>query len=68
MQLASVRVAHEQGVNLLAGTDNLFHGSSLHWELEYFVQAGVPPLEVLRIATQEAAAAVGADDHLGTLE
>ena len=53
----------------LTGTDNnRFAGSSLHWELEYFVQAGIPPLDVLRIATQEAAAAVGADDHLGTLE
>jgi imidazolonepropionase-like amidohydrolase len=68
MQLASIRAAHEQGVNLLAGTDNLFYGSSLHWELEYFVQAGVPPLDVLHIATQQAAEAVGADDDLGTLE
>ncbi len=36
--------------------------------MEHFVQAGLPPLEVLRIATQEAAAAVGAEDDLGTLE
>jgi imidazolonepropionase-like amidohydrolase len=36
--------------------------------LEHFVQAGLPPLEVLRIATQEAAAAVGAEDDLGTLK
>ncbi len=36
--------------------------------LEHLVEAGLAPLEVLRIATQEAAAAVGADDHLGTLE
>ncbi len=46
----------------------IFYGSSLHWELEHFAEAGLPPLEVLRIATQEAAAAVGADDELGTLE
>ncbi len=46
----------------------IFYGSSLHWELEHFVEAGLPPLEVLRIATQEAAAAVGADDDLGTIE
>jgi imidazolonepropionase-like amidohydrolase len=43
-------------------------GLSLHWELEFFAQAGIPSLEVLRIATQEAAAAVGAEDDLGTLE
>ncbi|MEE9127875.1 MAG: amidohydrolase family protein, partial [Planctomycetota bacterium] len=66
-RLASIRAAHRRGVKLLAGTDMPFR-SSLHWELEYFVQAGIPPLDVLRIATQEAAAAVGADDDLGTLE
>ena len=66
-KLASIRAAHRRGVQLLAGTDTPFR-SSLHWELEYFVQAGIPPLDVLRIATQEAAEAVGADDHLGTLE
>ncbi len=66
-KLASIRAAHRRGVKLLAGTDTPFR-ASLHWELEYFVQAGIPPLDVLRIATQEGAAAVGAEDHLGTLE
>ena len=65
-QLAGIRAAHRRGVKLQAGTDGI--APSLHWELEHFVQAGLSPLEVLRIATQEAAAAVGADDHLGTLE
>jgi hypothetical protein len=72
-RLASIRAAHRRGVKLQAGTDAypgvpIFYGSSLHWELEYFVQAGIPPLEVLRIATQEGAVAVGAEDDLGTLE
>ena len=66
--LASVREAHQLGVKLLAGTDLQAVGPSIHWELELFVQAGIPPLDVLRIATQEAAAALGAADHLGTLE
>ena len=68
-RLANIRAAHLRGVKLLAGTDYFrFSGSSLHWELEYFVQAGIPPLDVLRIATQEAAEAVGAADELGTLD
>ncbi len=71
-QLAGVRAAHRRGVILQAGTDSpmpaIFYGSSLHWELEHFAEAGLPPLEVLRLATQEAAAAVGADDDLGTIE
>ncbi len=70
-QLAGIRAAHRRGVKLLAGTDTgprALLGSSLHWELEFFAQAGLVPLEVLRIATQEGAAAVGAEDDLGTLE
>ncbi len=68
--LARVGAAHRRGVKLNAGTDapnpECFFGSSLHWELARFVQAGLTPLEVLRMATEEAAAAVGAGD-LGTL-
>ena len=73
-RLASIRAAHAAGVSLQIGTDSqrgvrlLFYGATLHWELENFVEASIPPLEVLRIATQEAAVAVGAGDDLGTLE
>ncbi|MEE8447346.1 MAG: amidohydrolase family protein [Gemmatimonadota bacterium] len=67
--LATMRRAHRRGVPLHAGTDfGCFYGATLHWELEFLVEAGLPPLDVLRIATQEAAEAVGAEDHLGTLE
>ena len=71
--LAVIRAAQRRGVKLLVGTDYQvgspgISGASLHWELEFFVQAGIPPLEALRIATQEAATAVGAGDDLGTLE
>ena len=68
-KLATLRAADSRGVKLHAGTDfGCFYGASLHWELEFLVEAGLAPLEVLRIATQEAAAAVGAQDDLGTLE
>jgi imidazolonepropionase-like amidohydrolase/Tol biopolymer transport system component len=68
--LADIRAAHRRGVKLLAGSHALANEFvvSLHWELEHFVEAGIPPLEVLRIATQEGAAAVGAEDDLGTIE
>ncbi len=69
-QLASMARAHHLGVKLFAGTDApnpaCFFGSSLHWELARFVQAGLSPIEVLRLATQDAAAAVGAED-LGSI-
>jgi Tol biopolymer transport system component/imidazolonepropionase-like amidohydrolase len=68
--LARVGEAHRRSVKLNAGTDpsnpECFFGPSLHWELARFVQAGLTPLEVLRMATEEAAAAVGATD-LGTV-
>jgi imidazolonepropionase-like amidohydrolase len=58
-------------VILHAGTDvpnpECFAGISLHWELARLVEAGLSPLEVLRIATSNAASAVGAED-LGTIE
>jgi len=69
--LASIGAAHRRGVRLLAGTDSahpcVFYGSALHWELAHFVHAGLTPLEVLRIATHEAAATVGADGDLGMI-
>jgi imidazolonepropionase-like amidohydrolase len=68
--LARVGEAHRRGVKLNAGTDpanpECFFGPSLHWEMARFVQAGLSPLEVLRMATEGAAAAVGAGE-LGTL-
>ncbi len=45
-----------------------FFGPSLHWELEHFVEAGLSPLEVIRMATADAAETVGAGDDLGTVE
>jgi imidazolonepropionase-like amidohydrolase len=68
--LARVYEAHRRGVKLHVGSGarepECFPGKTLHWEMARFVEAGLTPLEVLRIATEEAAAAVGAGD-LGTL-
>jgi imidazolonepropionase-like amidohydrolase/Tol biopolymer transport system component len=70
-RLAVLQAAHRGGIKLHAGTDSLmtgtFFGASLHWELEHLAEAGLKPLALLRMATQEAAVAVGADSHLGTL-
>ncbi len=40
----------------------------LQCEKSGLVQAGIKPIEVLRIATDQAAEALGAEDDLGTLE
>ena len=70
--LSELKRAYQAGVPLLAGTDSLNpqdnYGQALHEELQNFVRAGIPPIEVLRIATQRSASAVGAGDLLGSLE
>ena len=70
--IAELKRAYQAGVPLLAGTDSLNpkdnYGESLHAELQYFVWAGISPIEVLEIATQRSASAVGAGDLLGSLE
>lgn len=73
-QLEGVRTAHASGVHLHVGTDSpdnhhlAFPGLSMHWELGFLAEAGIPPFEAIRIATRDAAEAVGAGADLGTLE
>ncbi|NKB86961.1 MAG: amidohydrolase family protein [Acidobacteria bacterium] len=63
---------HEAGVVLTAGTDAnnpwVVPGASLHRELELLVEAGIPELEVLRIATHNGAQVLGELDQFGTVE
>jgi cytosine/adenosine deaminase-related metal-dependent hydrolase len=58
---------HRAGVTIVAGTDDLA-GFTLHRELELYVQAGIPPAEVLRIATLVPAQVLKRDRDLGTIE
>ena len=43
-------------------------GVSFHRELELLVRAGIDPLDVLSIATRNAAEALGVLDEVGTIE
>jgi hypothetical protein len=65
--LAAVRLLHDAGVPILAGTDapnpGTVHGATLHRELELLVRAGLSPLDALRAATSAAARAFGLDDR-----
>lgn len=65
--LALVRTLHDAGVPIVAGTDALA-GFSLHRELELYAEAGIPPAEVLRIATLGAARVMKKDAELGSIE
>lgn len=46
----------------------LLPGEGLHDELALWVEAGIPPAEVLRLATAGAARVLGCDDERGTIQ
>ena len=70
--LRLVELLHDQGVRLLAGSNSPFGlipaGHSYHRELQLLVDAGVPELEVIGIATRNAASSLGILHQTGTIE
>jgi imidazolonepropionase-like amidohydrolase len=66
-----VRRFHERGVRLVAGTDVgmpwVTPGVSLHRELQLMVQAGIPPSQVLSIATKHGAEGLKSSARFGTI-
>jgi len=66
-----VGAAHQAGVGLLAGTDlgttYQFPGFSLHDELAFLVQSGLPPMHALRAATSDPARALGTHASSGAI-
>lgn len=65
--LSFTRQLYESGVMLTAGTDGA-NPWFLHRELELLAAAGIPPAEVLKISTRNAARALGVSSELGTIE
>ena len=64
-----VAALHDAGAPLLIGTDSgigrTAPGASIHQEIAEFLAAGLSPLEVLRIATVDAARFLDATDDFG---
>lgn len=60
----------EAGGSITAGTDSPFipYGTSLHVEMQLFVEAGLTPYQALRTATYNSARTIGVLDDLGTVE
>jgi hypothetical protein len=56
----------ERGVRLVPGTDDI-PGVMLHSELEEWQRAGIPPADVLRLATIGAAEHLGLQHEVGTI-
>jgi imidazolonepropionase-like amidohydrolase len=64
--LRLLKALYDAGVTIVPGTDSLA-GYGLHHELELYVRAGIPPAEVLRMATLTSAHVIGADFSRGVI-
>lgn len=63
-----VKVLHDRGVTLVAGTDMGFPGWSVARELELYVESGLTPLEALQTATIIPARAMKMEVETGSIE
>jgi len=61
------KALYDAGVTMIPGTDGL-SGYMLHHELEVYAQAGIPPAEVLRMATLTPALVMGVDKERGVIQ
>ena len=68
VDLANVLRLHRAGVRIGTGTDVWPEGRALQWELQLLVLAGLTPPEAIRAATYDAAACLGVEDALGSIE
>lgn len=70
--LANTARLHEAGVRLVFGTDTPFAFGNFHHsvmnEVRALAEAGLSGGEILRMATSEAARALGLEDRVGTIE
>jgi len=65
--LKLLKALYDAGVTIIPGTDGL-SGYMLHHELELYAKAGIPPGEVLRMATLTPALVMGVDKDRGVIQ
>jgi len=63
-----VRLLHDRGITIVAGTDMGFPGFSVDRELELYVEAGLTPLQALQTATIIPAQVMKKDAVTGSVE
>jgi imidazolonepropionase-like amidohydrolase len=64
--LRLLKALYDAGITIIPGTDSLA-GYQLHHELELYARAGIPPAEVLRLATLTSAQVIGAGGERGVI-
>jgi imidazolonepropionase-like amidohydrolase len=71
--MKNLKKIYDAGIMITMGTDAGAQpvramGFSEHMELQLMVKAGIPPLQAIKIATQNGAILLRADDDIGTLQ
>jgi imidazolonepropionase-like amidohydrolase len=64
--LRLLKALYDAGITIIPGTDGLA-GYMLHHELELYVRAGIPPAEVLRMATLTPSLVMGVNKDRGVV-
>ncbi|MHA7872423.1 MAG: amidohydrolase family protein, partial [Hyphococcus sp.] len=63
----NMRQVHDAGGVLALGTDQS-NGAAVHREMELLADAGIPPLEIITVATLNGAVFLGEEKELGSIE
>lgn len=66
-QAAMLKALHDYGIQLVPGSDNMA-AFTVHREIELYAEAGIPLVDVLRIATLDSARVAGVADRKGSIE
>ena len=71
-QVEDIKTLYENGVNMVLGTDTgntyIFHGHSLHEEMQLLEIGGMKPIDIIKMGTYNAAKMMDVLDELGTIE
>ena len=67
MYLDTVGAMHRAGIPVVAGTDQVVPGHSVHRELELYVKAGFTPMEAIQAATLVPARVMKIENEVGTV-
>lgn len=68
LYLSTIGALYQAGIPIVAGTDQVVPGHSLHREIELYVQAGLTPMEAIQAATIVPARVMKLDNEVGSIE
>lgn len=72
LRATNLKLLYEAGITIAVSTDagnpGTLHGISIYFEMNAMEEAGIPPLDIITMATKNGALAMDRLDDLGTLE